>query len=68
MKRMDRQATGTLSEPLFQRPQSTGLRPLSELLIRTAENVHRTVFGRYYRIVLRHFCIANHYSVRVVAS
>ena len=68
MKRMDRQATGTLSEPLFQRPQSTGLRPLSELLIRTAENVHRTVFGRYYRIVLKHFCIANHYSVRVVAS
>jgi len=39
-EREDRQAIGTLTEPLFQGTQSTGLRTLPELVIRTAENVH----------------------------
>ena len=39
-KRKKRQAAGPLTEPLFQGAQSTGLRTLPELVIRTAENVH----------------------------
>lgn len=39
--RQERRTTGrrTLTEPLFQGTQSTGLRTPSELVIRTAENV-----------------------------